>query len=186
MSLLPAAVGRTSTVAAGFADPHHARIIYAVASGLLLLGVLMIVATVWWWRSAGVEHPSLAPLEVMTDRSWLKASDGEQRRRLDGVRPASLASGEVPPPVAEVDLSALERSEPTAFDDLRDGAGVAAVAIEPVAATGEGSADVDADADAEAEAGVPPAPGVDDTGEKPHAPRKHKVFDPLLQHDSAD
>jgi hypothetical protein len=104
--------------AENFTDPKNARIVYLAAGGLALLGVLMLLATIAWWRNSRVEHPALAPLEVMGDRRFGKAPDGEQRRLLDDVRP----EGAKPLPVARpepVDLRA-PRVDSVTFDDLRD------------------------------------------------------------------
>ena len=57
------------------------RRVFLTAGGLLLLGLALLIATVWWWRATRPEHPVLAPLEVMGERRWSK-SGGDERRRL--------------------------------------------------------------------------------------------------------
>ncbi len=104
-----------------FSDPTNERLIYLSAAGLALVGIGLLVATIFWWRRGRQEHPALAPLEVMSGRAWAKAPEGDRRRRLDQVRPAGagLAMNELM--VYEpVDLEALVRSVPQAFDDLRE------------------------------------------------------------------
>lgn len=105
--------------AAEFTDTRHATIIYAAAGGLVLLGLVLIAVTVVWWRTSRVEHPVLAPLEVMGDRSWWKATDAERRRLVSAVRPAIEGAVAAAPPVM-VDLDEMERGGPPAFDDLAD------------------------------------------------------------------
>src|SRR4029079_12464926 len=81
------------------------------------------------------EHPVLAPLEVMSTRSWEKAAEAERRRRLDSVRVHSVEPQQDEVVRADpVDLQALVRSVPQAFDDLRE-PGV--VAAEPVGEAAE-------------------------------------------------
>ncbi|HEY0518846.1 MAG TPA: hypothetical protein VGC84_05080 [Ilumatobacteraceae bacterium] len=153
-------------LAGDFSDPTNERIIYLSAAGLVVVGLALLVGTLVWWRRGRQEHPSLAPLEVMGARSWVKAPDADRRRRLEQVR-LSGAAGSVEEPVrsAPVDLEALVRSVPQAFDDLREPSSVIspAVAEEPVAEEpvpdGPVADDADADADAEAE---PESEAVDD------------------------
>jgi len=118
-------------VGATFSDPTNERLIYLSAIGLVLVGVALLVGTILWWRRGRPEHPVLAPLEVMSSRSWENASQAERRRRLDTVR----VNGVVPeqPPIVRadpVDLEALVRSTPQAFDDLSEPWDVAPEAAE--------------------------------------------------------
>jgi hypothetical protein len=111
-----------SVLAGGdFSDPTNERIIYLSAAGLAILGALLLIGTIMWWRRGRTEHPVLAPLEVMSERGWIKSPDTDRRRRLEQVR-LSGAGAIVDEPVrAEpVDLGALVRNAPQAFDDLRD------------------------------------------------------------------
>lgn len=53
----------------------------AIAIGLIVLGVVLFVVTISFWRSS-VEDPAvLAPLEVMAERKFARA-DGERRTQL--------------------------------------------------------------------------------------------------------
>lgn len=108
-------------VAGDFSDPTNERIIYLSALGLAVVGLALLAGTILWWRRGRQEHPALAPLEVMSRRSWFKAPEGDRRRRLDHVRLAGSESGEVEVARSEpVDLQAMVRSVPQAFDDLRE------------------------------------------------------------------
>jgi len=106
---------------ATFSDPTNERLIYLSAAGLILIGLALLIGTIIWWHRGRQEHPVLAPLEVMGSRSWEKAPDGERRRRLDSVRVNGVEpqQEEVVRP-DPVDLQALVRSVPQAFDDLRE------------------------------------------------------------------
>ncbi len=74
-------------IAASFSDPKNARIIFFAAGGLVVLAIALVVATVLWWRSSGIEPAALAPLEVMSSRGWLESDDDERRERIECVRP---------------------------------------------------------------------------------------------------
>jgi len=114
------ALSRIGVLAASdFTDPEHERLIYLAAGGLVLLGILLTVVTVVWWRGTKGEHAALAPLEVMGDRSWNKLTHVEQTRRLETVR--TRTDGDVEPAAADpVDLDEALRSFQPGFDDLRD------------------------------------------------------------------
>lgn len=104
---------------ATFSDPTNERLIYLAAAGLVLIGVALLVGTVVWWHRGRQEHPALAPLEVMSSHTWERAPEAERRRLLNNVRinGEPLPAAEVVRPDA-VDLEALVRSTPQAFDDL--------------------------------------------------------------------
>ena len=108
-------------VGGDFNDPTNERIIYLSALGLAVVGLALLAGTILWWRRGRQEHPVLAPLEVMSRRSWFKAPEGDRRRRIDQVRLAGSEAGEDQPVRSEpLDLQALVRSTPQAFDDLRE------------------------------------------------------------------
>ena len=119
-------------VADDFNDPTNERLIYLSAAGLAIVGLGLLVLTLIWWRRGRQEHPALAPLEVMSTRSWANAHEGDRRRKLEQVR-VSGAAGSVEERIVAppVDLEALVRSVPEDFDDLREPSAVIAV---PVAA----------------------------------------------------
>jgi len=117
------AASRAPAVVLGsdFSDPTNERIILLSAAGLALVGVGLLIGTILWWRRGRQEHPALSPLEVMGSRAWAKAPEGERERRLEKVR----LRGDGPAPdeterPEPVDLQALVRSLPQAFDDLRE------------------------------------------------------------------
>ena len=127
-----------------FDDPENARIILLAAGGLVLLAVLVGLGTLWWWRTVKVEHPALAPLEVMGTRSWWKGDYTSRRRRLEDARPAGAQPFDAVPASSDdpVDLEAAALASPPEFDDLLEVAAagaqpdaVAAVVVE--AAAGE-------------------------------------------------
>ena len=108
-------------VIADFSDPTNERIILLSAAGLVVVGVALLVGTILWWRRGRQEHPALAPLEVLGSRRWAKAPEGDRQRRLARVRVAGHQPGPDEPVRSEpVDLQALVRSVPQAFDDLRE------------------------------------------------------------------
>ena len=103
-----------------FDDPENARIILLAAGGLVLLAVLVGLGTLWWWRTVKVEHPALAPLEVMGTRSWWKGDYTSRRRRLEDARPAGAQPFDAVPASSDdpVDLEAAALASPPEFDDL--------------------------------------------------------------------
>ncbi len=110
-----------TVVIADFSDPTNERIILLSAAGLFVVGVALLVGTILWWRRGRQEHPALAPLEVMGTRRWAKAPEGDRHRRLERVRIVGHQLGPDEPVRPEpVDLQALVRSVPQAFDDLRE------------------------------------------------------------------
>ena len=154
-------------LAGDFNDPTNERLIYLSAAGLALLGLGLLFGTLIWWRRGRQEHPALAPLEVMSTRSWENSPEAERRRKLEQVR-LSGAAGSVEEPIVAppVDLEALVRSVPEDFDDLREPSAVIAVPAaavvasevvadepeEPVADVAEEAVEVEADDEAEVEA----------------------------------
>jgi hypothetical protein len=104
-----------------FSDPTNERIIFLSAAGLALVGIGLLVGTILWWRRGRQEHPALSPLEVMGSHAWAKSPEGERQRRLERVRlPGAAPAPDEPVRPEPVDLQALVRSVPQAFDDLRE------------------------------------------------------------------
>lgn len=149
---LPAGV-----LAGSLTESEASRRVYLTAGGLGLLGLLLLVGTVWWWRSTRSEHPSLAPLEVMGARRWRKANEPERQRLVDGVRPEGAQTGPAVIEPEPVDLAALAVGDHAGFDDLReidellglDVEQLLALRPQPAPAAGDGS-----DADAASDAGA--------------------------------
>lgn len=128
--------------ASNFTDPEHERLIWLAAGGLVLLGVLLTIGTVIWWRGTKGEHAALAPLEVMGDRSFTELTHVQQSRRLDAVRLHLDGDVEPAPAAADdaVDLDEALRAFQPGFDDLRDEPGES-VPDEAVAAVTAPSSD---------------------------------------------
>jgi hypothetical protein len=115
-------------IASQISDPDNARTMYLAAAGLGLLGATIAAVTVWWWRSSAVDHPTLAPLEVMGLRRWLGATYTERQRLLEEARPAgALGLAERPNP-EEVDISDRVGGEDAWLDELRSEVSVDRVA----------------------------------------------------------
>ena len=146
MTVVEVAARHASNTVAGvlgaerFEDPENARTILLMSGGLVLLAVLILVGTVWWWRTSKVEHPSLAPLEVMSSRRWWKGDYTARRRRLDAARPATEPGDAAAVVLEAVDLDAVRRGSPPQFDDLAD----VAPMVHVDAANGGDMADLDA------------------------------------------
>lgn len=169
----------TADLLAGeLSDSQAAVRVYLAAGGLVLLGLLLLLVTVRWWRGTRPEPPSLAPLEVMGERRWAAAPDPDRQRLLEAYRPSS---GDHSTPIIEpepLDLGALARDAPQTFDDLRDdgaqlgdarvvGPGALSLADVPVLVPVDDAPDEPVDLDdgvdavAELDAGVDDAEGVD-------------------------
>lgn len=120
--MLPArAVPSGGTLAGELTDTEAAVRVYAAAGGLTVLGLLLLLFTIWWWRGTRPEPPALGPLEAMGDRRWVTASEPDRRRLVDDHRPAGakpLYGTRVEP--QPIDLSVLARDLPSGFDDLRE------------------------------------------------------------------
>ena len=115
-------------VAGDFNDPTNERLIYLSAAGLAIIGIGLLVGTILWWRRGRQEHPALAPLEVMGARAWVHAPEGERKRRLEHARRSGTGiTADEPIAAVPLDLEALVRSMPQAFDDLREPSAVIAL-----------------------------------------------------------
>jgi FtsZ-interacting cell division protein ZipA len=93
-------------------DPSNQRIVTAVVAGLVLLGMVVVGVTVWFWRSTRPEPAALAPLEEMSRRGFRQLPDDTQKERLDAVR---LAMAEEAP--ADAATPPAQEAEPR--DDTR-------------------------------------------------------------------
>jgi hypothetical protein len=124
-------------MAADLSDTAADRTVYLVAAGLVVLGIALAVATVWWWRSTRPEHPVLGPLEVMGERRFRRSADSERRQLLSSARPPGAEpSDPVRADPEPVDLTGLAESAPAGFDDLlADDAPAAGLPAEPSAGT---------------------------------------------------
>lgn len=113
-----------AALAADLSDAAADRRVYLAAGGLALLGLVMTVATAWWWHATRPDHPALGPLEAMSRPRFAALSDTEQRALLDAARPrhesvaavAAVAAVREPP----VDLRRSANEPLVTVDDLRD------------------------------------------------------------------
>ena len=114
-------VGGARILAAELTESEASLRVYLAAGGLVTLGLVLLLLTIWWWRSTRPESAVLGPLEVMSERRFARAHDSDRRRMIDGHRPqgALALEGAVAAPVL-VDLGALVRNHPIDFGDLRD------------------------------------------------------------------
>ena len=58
-----------------------------IGGGLILVGVVLMVVTVSFWKAAVEDPEVLAPLEVMADRRFARADDTYRLALLNSVRP---------------------------------------------------------------------------------------------------
>lgn len=82
-------------------DTASARIVAAVVIGLVVLGVVLAVVTVWFWRTTRPDHPVLLRLEVLGGRRARRSSPTERGALLDAaggraVRSAARTDEPVP------------------------------------------------------------------------------------------
>ena len=57
-----------------------------IGGGLVVLGIVLLIATLAFWRAA-IEDPAvLAPLEIMADRSFARADQAKRTEMLNEVR----------------------------------------------------------------------------------------------------
>ena len=99
--------------------------VFLAAGGLILLGILLLIGTVVWWRSTRPDPMALAPLEVMSTKRWSKAADVERRRLADAVRPggevAAAEAAAAASPIVDLDRHGRDDGgEADDFDDLRE------------------------------------------------------------------
>lgn len=112
--------GTLGSIGVSVGDPDGTRTVTAIVALLLVLGLGLIMLTVWLFRMTRPDPEVLAPLETMGERKWRRADPVWQRRRLDAVRPAGAEPLE--PSAAPPDLDEAFDLGPTAsgFDDLQD------------------------------------------------------------------
>ncbi|MCU1391215.1 MAG: hypothetical protein JWL72_4553 [Ilumatobacteraceae bacterium] len=127
---------RLGVLADSINDSSSTRKVYLLAGGLALLGILLVVITVWFWRSTKHDPELLAPLEVIGGRRFRRLDGGSQQVALDTARPEAAtpmrwgvqrggASGG-----PEIDLRASSRTGLAGYDDLHDPALIAVAVAE--------------------------------------------------------
>ncbi len=53
---------------------------------MISIGIGLVAVTIWFWNAARPDPEVLAPLEIMGDREFIKASEKEKSRLLNAVR----------------------------------------------------------------------------------------------------
>ena len=53
---------------------------------MIIIGIGLAAVTVWFWNAARPDPEVLAPLEIMGDREFVKASEKEKTRLLNAVK----------------------------------------------------------------------------------------------------
>lgn len=149
-------------------DTESTRTILLVVGGLVAMGVLLAVVTVWFWRSTRPDHPALAPLEVMGDRRFAARSAFEQRQILDQVRPEGAEVLRAMPTddaladrgEAALDLQRLVVETPTTFEDLAEPAAATPTPTPADPSDTAATSDTAVEPEAVAEPGTVAAPDV--------------------------
>ena len=94
-----------------------------LGGGLILLGLVLLVVTLGFWRAAVEDHEVLAPLEVMADRSYARADEAKRLALLNQVRPDGaepVVHHAAPPVLAREPLTEPERPFRDPFDHSDD------------------------------------------------------------------
>lgn len=97
-------------------------VVNIIGGSLIVLGLVLVLVTLAFWRSAVEDHDVLAPLEVMGDRRFARADDERRVEILNQVRPTgeeSVARAEAPPVLVREPISEPERPfrDPFPHDD---------------------------------------------------------------------
>ena len=93
-----------STVLAAVGDPGASRLVLLIVIVLVALGLGLAGLAVWLWRVTAPEPVALAVLEVMGERRFASADEGERARLLEearGVMAAERAGPEEGPVPSE-------------------------------------------------------------------------------------
>ncbi|MCU1398013.1 MAG: hypothetical protein JWN62_1122 [Acidimicrobiales bacterium] len=127
---------RLGVLADSINDSSSTRKVYLLAGGLALLGIFLVMITVWFWRSTKHDPELLAPLEVIGARRFRRLDGGSQQAALDTARPDAATrtrwgvqrgnAGGGP----EIDLRATSRTGLAGYDDLHDPALIAVAVAE--------------------------------------------------------
>lgn len=76
----------SSTLVLAVGDSSSTRTVNRIIGGLVLLGVAMLVATIWAWRATRPIDQRLEGLDLITKRRWLKAAPDDRSALLQTVR----------------------------------------------------------------------------------------------------
>ena len=66
-------------------------IVTVISAVLILGGIGLFGLTIWFWRTSRPEPEALAPLEIMSERTYMKSKGVDRVFLLNMVRPASKA-----------------------------------------------------------------------------------------------
>ncbi len=95
----------------------------ALGIGLIVLGLVLFVVTLAFWRSAVEDPEVLAPLEVMADRGFARADETKRLALLNLVRPSGaepIVHHAAPAVLAREPLSEPERPYRDPYDHADD------------------------------------------------------------------
>ena len=105
-----------------------------VSVGMVVLGLVLLVVTLRFWRTAGEDPEVLAPLEVMGDRRFARADESGRIEILNAVRPdgADRVDHIEAPPVLDHEPAEQERPFRDPFDHADDAVDVVPAIIDPL------------------------------------------------------
>jgi hypothetical protein len=66
-------------------------IVTVISAVLILGGIGLFGLTIWFWRTSRPEPEALAPLEIMSERAYLKSKGVDRAFLLNMVRPSSTS-----------------------------------------------------------------------------------------------
>ncbi len=66
-------------------------IVTVISAVLILGGIGLFGLTIWFWRTSRPEPEALAPLEIMSERAYLKTKGVDRAFLLNMVRPTSTS-----------------------------------------------------------------------------------------------
>ena len=100
-------------------DPVSSRRVNRIIAALLGLAALVLVLTIWFWRSTAPLHPALDGVDLMSTRGYLKAKPARREAMLDrlGRRRGDLTDRVVPEASRLKDPTPVEAVPPTILPD---------------------------------------------------------------------
>ena len=66
-------------------------IVTVISAVLILGGIGLFGLTIWFWRTSRPEPEALAPLEIMSERAYMKSKGVDRAFLLNMVRPSSTS-----------------------------------------------------------------------------------------------
>jgi hypothetical protein len=58
----------------------------AVGIALVVVGIVLLAVTLWFWRESRPDNPVLGPLEVMGDKAFKEADEAARKEMLRKAR----------------------------------------------------------------------------------------------------